>query len=262
MRRSTRGRGVLLHPPSSLSSSVSSDSSSSLQRSPARKKSRINSRSPSPADDNPHSASRTASPVSHQDHLSLFADNDEEFNSHSEDNQDLAPDMLRHSGHRSLGIGHTGNPSDHEHSVHRSQSVRPETVDHWSILLNQTLLELRSELEHGSASLEPDIVLMFLVHHGGITAHIVQLFPFDMLTQVNSFRLRCSGIVVSEAVLALTTLSLRDFIVVSPLVQEGRRRSHIRRGNTSTSSPSYHHSSFSSFRERERKWYKSKEETH
>ena len=136
---------------------------------------------------------------------------------------------LRHSGHRSLGIGHTGNPSDHEHSVHRSQSVRPDAVDHWSILLNHTLPEHRSELEHGSASIEPDIVLMFLVHHGGITAHIVQLFPFNMLTQVNTFRLRCSGIVVSGAVLALTTLSLRDVIVILPLVQEGRRRSHIRR---------------------------------
>ena len=78
--------------PSSSSSSVSSDSSSALQRSPARKKSRINSRSPSPADDNPHSASRTASPASHRDHLSLFADNDDEFNSQSEDNQALAPD--------------------------------------------------------------------------------------------------------------------------------------------------------------------------
>ena len=149
-----------------------------------------------------------------------------------------------------------------KHPVHRLQSVRPDTVDHWSILLNHTLLELRSELEHRSASLEPDNVLMFLVHHGGITAHIVQLFPFDMLTQVNAFRLRGSGILVSGAVLALTTLSFRDFIVVPPLVQEGRRRSHIRKGNTSTSSPSYHHSSFSSFRERERKWYKSKEETH
>ena len=50
------------------------------------------------------------------------------------------PDTLRHSGHWSLGIGHTGNPSDHEHSVHRSQSVRPDTVYHWSILLNRTLL--------------------------------------------------------------------------------------------------------------------------
>ena len=150
--------------------------------------------------------------------------------------------------YRSLGIGHTGNPSDNEHSVHRIRSVRPDTVDHWSILLNCALIELRSELEHRSASLEPDIVLMFLVHHGGITAHIVQLFPFDMLTQVNTFRLHGSGIVVSEAVLALTTLSLRDFIVVPPLVQEGRRRSYIRRGNTSTSRSSYHRSSFSSFR--------------
>ena len=78
--------------PSSSSSSVSSDSSSSPQRSPARKKSRINSRSPSLADDNPHSASRAASPASHRDHLSLYADNDDKFNSHSEDNQDLAPD--------------------------------------------------------------------------------------------------------------------------------------------------------------------------
>ena len=213
--------------PSSSSSSVSSDSSSSLQRSPARKKSRVNSRSPSQADHNPHSASRTTSPASHRDHLSLFAENDDEFISHYEDNRDLAPDTLRHSGHRSLGIGHTDNPSDHEHSVHRSQSVRPDTVDHWSILLNRTLLELRSELEHGSASLEPDIVLMFLVFHGEITAHIVQLFPFHMLTQVNTFRLRCSGIVVLEAVLAITTLSLQDFIVAPPLVQEGRRRSHI-----------------------------------
>ena len=49
-------------------------------------------RSSSPADDIPHSASRTASPASHQDHLSLFADNDDDFYSQSEDNQDLAPD--------------------------------------------------------------------------------------------------------------------------------------------------------------------------
>ena len=160
-----------------------------------------------------------------------------------------------------MGIGHTSNPSDHEHSVHRSQSVRPDTVDHWSILLNRTLLELRSELELGSASLEPDIILMFLVHHGGITAHVVQLFPFDMLTQVNTFRLRCSGIVVLEAVLALTTLSPRDFIVVPPLIQEGRRRSHIEEEILPllvlliTTPPLL-------LVKEKRKWYKSKEETH
>ena len=79
--------------PSSSSSSFSLDSSSSLQRSPARKRSRANSRSPSAAVDNPLSASRTVSPVSHRDHISLHADNDDKFNSHSEDNQDSAPDV-------------------------------------------------------------------------------------------------------------------------------------------------------------------------
>ena len=78
-------------PPSPLSSSVSSDSSSP-RRSPARKKSRITSRSPSAAGVNPQSASRTASPASHWDHLSLYADSNDEFNSHSEDAQDLVPD--------------------------------------------------------------------------------------------------------------------------------------------------------------------------
>ena len=79
-------------PPSPLSSSVSSDSSSSPRRSPARKKSRITSRSPSSAGVNPQSASRTASPTSHWDHVSLYADSNDKFNSHSEDAQDLVPD--------------------------------------------------------------------------------------------------------------------------------------------------------------------------
>ena len=110
------------------------------------------------------------------------------LNSYSpDDSADEFPEQspLQHSGHRSLGIGHTGNPSDHEHSVHRSQSVRYDAVDHWSILLKRTLPEHLSELEHGSASIEPDIVLMFLVYHGRITAHIMRLFPFDMLAQAS-----------------------------------------------------------------------------
>ena len=55
------------------------------------------------------------------------------LNSYSpDDSADEFPEWstLRHSGHRSLGIGHTGNLSDHELSVHRSQSVRPDAVDH------------------------------------------------------------------------------------------------------------------------------------
>ena len=62
-------------------------------------------------------------------------------------------------------------------------------------------------MEHGQTEL--DIVLMSLVLHGEIVSHIVAL----------------------EVVLALTALSLRDIIVVPPLVREGRR-SHIRRGSS------------------------------
>ena len=61
---------------------------------------------------------------------------------------------LQDSGHRSLGIGHTGNPlgightgnrSDHEHSVHRSRSVRSDAIEHGS---NRT--RHRSDVSHSS----------------------------------------------------------------------------------------------------------------
>ena len=86
---------------------------------------------------------------------------------------------LRHSGHRSSGIGHTGNPlgightgncSDHEHSVARSRSVRSDAI------------------EHGST--EPDIALMSFILLGEIVTHIVKLFPSDTLTQVDTLQLR------------------------------------------------------------------------
>ena len=78
--------------PSPVSSSVSSDSSSSPRRSPAKKKSRLASRSPSPAGVNPQSVHRAESPASHRDHLSLYADSNDKLFSHSEDAQDSAPD--------------------------------------------------------------------------------------------------------------------------------------------------------------------------
>ena len=80
----------------SQSSSVSS-SSSSQQRSPARKKSRTRSRSPSSADEIPHDpAPKIERPALSRDHLSLYAD-DDEFNSHTEDHQDLVPEAEIHS---------------------------------------------------------------------------------------------------------------------------------------------------------------------
>ena len=154
---------------------------------------------------------------------------------------------LRHSGHWSSGIGHTGNPlgidhtgnrSDHEHSDHQSRSVRSDAIEHGS---NRT--------RHRSD---------FLILHGEIVTHIVKLFPSDTLTQVNTLHLRWSDIIALGAVPALTTLSLRDVIVVPPLVREGRR-SHIKkRKHSSDSSSSFRHSFSSSFREWERKRLKSK----
>ena len=79
-------------------SSVSSDFSSSQQRSPARKKSRTCSRSPSLADENPHDpAPRTESLALPRDHISLYADDVDEINSHSEDHQDLTPEAEIHN---------------------------------------------------------------------------------------------------------------------------------------------------------------------
>ena len=84
--------------PSSSSSSVSSYSSSSRQRSPARKRSRSRSRSSSSAEESSHvPAPRAVSPVLPRDNISIYADDDDQFNSHSEDHQDLAPDTEFHS---------------------------------------------------------------------------------------------------------------------------------------------------------------------
>ena len=181
-----------------------------------------------------------------------------------DDSTDEFPERspLRHSGHRSLGIGHTGNPSDHKRSVHRSQSVRPDAIDHWSILLNRTLPEHLSELEHGSASIEPDIVLMFLVltrrdnstHRAAIPlrhADPGEHFPASLL------RHRC----VRSRSHSYDSVSPRRHSRY-PFRSRGKKKSHKKRKYSSTSGPSSHRSSFSFFRKRVRKWHKSKEETH
>ena len=97
VRRNTRGRGVLLHLLLRLLQ-FSSDSFSSQQRSSARKKSRNCSRSLSSADENPHDpAPTTECPALPRDHISRYADDDYEFNSHFEDHQDLAPEDETHN---------------------------------------------------------------------------------------------------------------------------------------------------------------------
>ena len=53
-----------------------------------------------------------------------------------DDKADESPErsLLRHSGHRSSGTGHTGNPLGTSHTGNRSRSVRSDAVDHRSIL--------------------------------------------------------------------------------------------------------------------------------
>ena len=97
VRRNTRGRGVLLHLLLRLLQ-FSSDSFSSQQRSSARKKSRNCSRSLSSADENPHDpAPTTECPALPWDHISRYADDDDEFNSHFEHHQDLASEDETHN---------------------------------------------------------------------------------------------------------------------------------------------------------------------
>ena len=125
-------------------------------------------------------------------------------------------------------------------------------------MLNPTLPEHRSGLEHDSASIEPDIVLMFLVHHGGITAHIVrhadpgEHFPASLL------RHRC----VRSHSGSYDSVSPRRHSRSPSRSRGKKKKSHKKRKYSSTSSPSSHRSSVFSFRERVRKWHKSKEETH
>ena len=120
--------------------------------------------------------------------------------------------------------------------------------------------EFRSELEHWSAFLEPDIVMMLLVHHGGITTHIVCLFSFVTLSQVNLFQASLLRHQVRIRYRSYDSVFLRHHSRFLSRSRE-KKKLHKKRKFSSTSSPSSHRFSFSSFRERERKWYMSKEET-
>ena len=72
--------------------------------------------------------------------------------------------QLPHSGHLPRGIGHTGNPS----GIGDTGNCQTKSM----------------------GQSEPDITLMSLVLHGEIVTHIVILFLFSTLTQVNILQLR------------------------------------------------------------------------
>ena len=122
-----------------------------------------------------------------------------------------------------IGLRAAVTPATHQASV---TPIITQTMSTQSTDLGRSGLMLES-----TGQTELDIALMSLVLLGEIVTHIVKLSPSGTLTQVNTLRLRCSGIVAPGAILALMTLSLREVIVVPPLIRKGRR-SQIRRGST------------------------------
>ena len=166
-----------------------------------------------------------------------------------DDRADESPErsILRHSGHQSpatghtgtghtghtgightstghTGTGHTGHRSDLEHLVRLSHLFRSDAVDHRSTLLNLTLQEHRLELEYGSAS--------------DRTRHRSRSSRKDRGTHLAAISLRHADPGELSPASMLRSRS-RSYDAVSPrrhsrspLVREGRKRSHIRRGST------------------------------
>ena len=140
--------------------------------------------------------------------------------------------QLRHSGHRSLGIGHTGNPlgightgtcSDHEHGSNRprhhsdvSRFLRRDSNTHRNtILLRQA----------GPGELSPASMIRY--RHARSRSR-----SYDSVSPRRHSR--------------------------SSSRSRGKKKSHKKRKHSSTSSSSFRRSSSSSFRERERKRFRSK----
>ena len=155
---------------------------------------------------------------------------------------------LRHSGHRSSGIGHTGNPlsightgnrSDHEHSVPRSRSVRSDAIEHGS---NRT--RHHSDVSRSSRRDSNTHCEAISLRHTDPGEHS----PASMIRHRRSRSLSSS----------YDSVSPRRHSCFPSSSRGKKKMSHENRKHSSTSSSSSRRS-FSSFsRERERKWHKSK----
>ena len=166
---------------------------------------------------------------------------------------------MRHSEHRSSGIGHTGNRSDHEHSVHRSRSAKSDAVDHRSTLLNRTLQEHRSELEHGSASNRTrhrSDVSRSSRRDSSTHRAAIPLRHADPSEHSTASFLRHRP--VRSCSRSYDSVFSRHHSRSSSRSRGKKKKLHKKRKYSSTSSPSYRCSSSSSSRERARKWHKSK----
>ena len=155
---------------------------------------------------------------------------------------------LRHSGHQSSGINHTGNPlgishtgnlSDHEHSVPRSRSVRSDAIEHGS---NRT--RYRSDVSRSSGRDSNTHRETIPLRHADPGEHS----PASMIRHRRSRSRSRSYHSVSPRCHSRSPSRLRG----------KKKKSHKKRKHSSTSSSSSRHSSSSSSRERERKRRKSK----
>ena len=187
------------------------------------------------------------------EHLSEHSQVFQDFtNSDSPDvKADESPERthLQDSGHRFSDIGHTGNPlgigytgnrSDHEHSVHRSRSVRSDASEHGS---NRT--SHRSDVSRSSRRDSITHCETIPLRH----ADPGELSPASMIIHRRS----------RNGSRSYDSVSPRRHSR-SPSRSRGKKKSHKKRKHSSTSSSSSRRSSSSSSRERERKLHKSKKE--
>ena len=188
------------------------------------------------------------------EHLSEHSQVFQDFtNSDSPDvKADESPEQthLQDSGHPSSGIGHTGNPlgichtgnrSDHEHSVHRSRSVRSDASEHGS---NRT--SHRSDV---SSSSRRDSI----THRETIPLRHTDLGELSPASMIIHRRSRSRS-------RSYDSVSPRRYSRSPSRSRGKKKKSHKKRKHSSTSSSSSRRSSSSYCRERERKRHKSKEE--
>ena len=159
----------------------------------------------------------------------------------------LPNELMRHSGHWSsgightinpLGIGHTGNRSDHEHSVPLSRSIRSDALEQGS---NRT--GLHSDVSRSSRR---DSNTISLRH-----ADPGEVSPASMIRHRHA-RSRSRS---------YDSVSPRRHSRSPSRSRGKKKKSRKKRKHSSTSSSSSRRSSSSSSRERERKRHKSKRNT-
>ena len=194
-------------------------------------------------------------PILQAEHWSEHSDVFQDFTNSDSPNvrADESPERthLLHSGHRSSGIGHTGNPSgightgngsDHEDSVPQSRSVRSDAFEHGSNRTRHHSDVSRSSQRDSNTHRET-----IPLRHADPGEH----YPASMIRHRSARSSSRSDDSVSPRHHSR-----------SPSRSRGKKKkSHKKRKHSSSSSSSSRRSSSSSSREKERKRHKSKKKS-